>query len=83
MDQEQKPTVLANKVILQLIQHGVSEELAPSWEDFTSIRLVFRQIGGSWIALLDGDHSQLELLRNVVTAWGKMPMRKIELKRVV
>jgi len=83
MDQEQKPSVLANKVILQLIQHGVSEKLMPSWEDFASIRVVFRQIGGSWAALLDGDHTQLARLRMVVMAWGQLPMRKIELKRVV
>jgi len=83
MEQEQKPSVLANKVLLQLIQHGVSEQLMPTWEDFASIRVVFRQCGGSWRALLDGDHNQLELLRTIVMAWGQMPMRQIELKRVV
>lgn len=83
MDEEQKPRILANKVLLQLIQHGVSEKLMPSWEDFTSIRVVFRQCGGSWRALLEGDHLQLQLLRNIVMAWGQLPARQLELKRVV
>jgi len=84
MDQEPKqPSVLANKVILQLIQHSVSEELSPSWEDFASIRVVFRRCGGSWADLLNGDHRQLELLRQIVVAWGQLPIRKVELKRVI
>jgi hypothetical protein len=83
MDQEQKPSILANKVVLQLIQHAISDQLMPSWEDFASIRVVFRQCGGSWAALLNGDHQQLEKLRNIVMAWGQMPMRQIELKRVI
>jgi hypothetical protein len=32
---------------------------------------------------LNGDHQQLEKLRNIVMAWGQMPMRQIELKRVI
>lgn len=83
MDQEQKPSVLANKVVLQLIHHSVSEELAPTWEDYASIRVVFRRCGGSWAALMNGDHRQLELLRQIVAAWGQMPIRKVELKRVI
>jgi hypothetical protein len=83
MDDDDKPSVLANKVVLQLIEHGVSDKLRPGWEDFTSIRVVFRQCGGSWVALLDGDPQHLELLRNIVKAWGQMPMRQVELKRVV
>lgn len=83
MDEEQKPRVLANRVILQLIQHVVSGDLMPSWEDFASIRVVFRQCGGSWTELIHGDIRQLELLKTIVLAWGHMPIRQVELKRVI
>ena len=83
MDQDHKPRVLANKVLLQMIQHSVSEKLAPSWEDFMALRVVFRRCGGSWRDLLEGDHQQLDLLRTIVVAWGHMPARQLELKRMV
>ena len=83
MEQEPQPKVLANKVIRQLVQHMVSDQLAPSWEDYASIRVVFRQCGGSWDNLIQGDIKTVELLKTIVTAWGQMPARQIELKRVV
>jgi len=83
MDQEQQPKILANKVIRQLIQHMVSDEIEPSWEDFAAIRVVFRQCGGSWDELIQGSIDTLNLLKNVVTAWGQMPRRKIEVKRMI
>jgi hypothetical protein len=83
MDEEQKPSILANRIILQLIQHMVSDQLRPSWEDFASIRVVYRQCGGTWLGLIDGDLRQVELLKTIVTAWGQMPIRQLELKRVI
>jgi hypothetical protein len=80
---EQKPRVLANKVILNLIQHMVSDELTPTWDDYASIRVVFRKCQGEWASLVEGDPQQIELLKNIVTAWGQMPIRKVQLKRVV
>lgn len=83
MDQEEQPKVLANKVIRQLVRHMVSEQLDPSWEDYAAIRVVFRNCHGSWDQLSQGDIRTLELLKTIVTAWGKMPKRQLELKRVI
>lgn len=83
MDEEQQPRILANKVIRQLIQHTVSDELSPSWEDYAAIRVVFRQCGGSWDQLIQGNIDTLNLLKAIVSAWGQMPKRKVELVRVI
>lgn len=80
---EQQPRVLANKVIRQLIQHMVSEKLEPTWEDYAAIRVVFRQCGGAWDALMQGDIEAMTRLKSVVAAWGRMPERQIELKRMI
>jgi hypothetical protein len=83
MEQDQQPKVLANKVIRQLVQHMVSGQLELSWEDYTAIRVVFRQCGGSWDQLIQGNIQTVELLKTIVTAWGQSPQRKQEMERVI
>lgn len=72
MDEDQ-PRLLAHKVIQQMVRHMVSESLPLTGRDFMSIRVVFRRCGGSWEKLAAGDLAHIELLKNVVTAWGGMP----------
>jgi hypothetical protein len=77
------PTVFANKVILQFVQHILAEDMVIEYPDYMVIRLVFRQAGGSWSALAAGDIVMLELLQKIISAWGKMPDRKHESDSVI
>ena len=70
------PKVFANKVIFQFVQHLLSEDMIVEPDDYAAIRLVFRQSGGLWDALADGDVVMLELLQKIISAWGQMPERK-------
>jgi DNA topoisomerase-1 len=70
------PLLFANRIIRQLVDHMLSEDLITEEVDFHVMRLVFRQCGGSWEQLLNGSPVQNELLKTVVTTWGKMPGRK-------
>jgi hypothetical protein len=71
-----KPKVFANKVISQMIQHMVSEDMIVNNKDYQALRSVFRKCGGSWEALVDGNQVHIELLKKIVSEWGKMPGRK-------
>jgi len=72
------PLLFGNRIIKQLVDHMLGDELVVEDRDFNVMRLVFRQQGGSWERLLNGDPVQNELLKTVVTTWGKMPGRKQE-----
>lgn len=78
-----QPKLSANRVIHQLVQHTVSENLTPSALDYMVMRVAFRKVGGSWEVLLAGDHQQMNLLKFVVGAWGQMPRQVQEAGGVI
>ena len=77
------PIILANKVIKQMVEHLFSDVPAPSYDDYMAMRTVFRRLGGSWMAISQGDTRQLDVLQRVVIAWGQMPGRKSKEERLV
>lgn len=72
------PLLFANHVISQFSAHLLGEDTIVEPNDFMAIRVVFRRLGGSWENLQLGDPAQMEILKNVVGAWGQMPNRKHE-----
>jgi len=76
MEETTPPLVFANKVIRQMIQHMVSEDMVIDRKDYLAIRVVFRKCGGSWAKFVDGDLPQFKLLKDVITSWGQMPGRQ-------
>ena len=66
-----KPKQFANQIIQQMVQHAVAGETQLASRDYTSIRVVFRRLGGSWSKFADGDHHHMELLRNIIANWAK------------
>jgi hypothetical protein len=73
---ENPPLVFANKVIRQMIQHMVAEDMVVDRKDYLAIRVVFRKCGGSWAKFVDGELPQFELLKSVITSWGQMSGRQ-------
>jgi len=74
MDEEVKvPKVFANRVIEQVIRHMVSDTIQITPQDYTVVRVVFRRLGGQWEKLVAGDLVHIELLKNIITGWGKLP----------
>jgi hypothetical protein len=75
-DREIHPRQFANHVIKQMAAHMLADDMVVEYNDFMVIRIAFRSCGGKWSEICAGDMDQLELLKNVVTAWGNMPGRK-------
>lgn len=76
MDETKQPLVFANKIILQMIQHMVAEDMVVEPRDYATIRLVYRKCGGSWAEFSEGDADQFELLRSVILTWSRLPGRQ-------
>jgi DNA topoisomerase IB len=70
------PLVFSNRIIRQLVDHLLGEEFITEDLDFRSIRLVFRENGGSWEKFMNGDVQQNKLLQDGVSAWAQLPGRK-------
>ncbi len=75
-DTPQPPSIFANHVLNQFVQHLFGDELVIEPQDYLSMRVAFRQCGGQWQLVVAGDTQQLDILKRVVTAWGEMPDRK-------
>ncbi len=70
------PLIFGNHIISQFASHMLGDDMILEAKDFTSLRVVFRKLGGSWEQLANGDIDQMELLKKVVTSWGLMPNRR-------
>ena len=73
---EDSPRLFGNHVISQLVGHMMGEDMLVESQDLLSLRTAFRSSGGSWLALGDGDITQMDLLKKLIGAWGKMPGRR-------
>lgn len=82
-DFEVPPSVFANHVIKQMVDHSFGGDLELDYQDYMVIRTVFRRCGGSWGLLCTGDLLSLSLLGKIVVAWGQMPERKSTSDRVI
>jgi DNA topoisomerase IB len=70
------PLIFSHRIIRQLVDHLLGEDFVTEDLDFESIRLVFRQKGGSWEGFMNGDIKQNQLLEDIVSAWAQLPGRK-------
>jgi len=77
-DSPKPPLVLANRVIRQFVDHLVGADVIIEPRDYLILRLIFRKLGGSWWGLFHGNVTQLVLLEQIITNWGKRPDRKRE-----
>ncbi len=79
MDAPKKPPIVfANHVIRQTADHVVDDKVMILPQDFTTLRVVFRRMNGSWAKIADGDIHHSRLLARIVKRWGKQPGRKYE-----
>lgn len=77
LDPESRPPlVFSNRIIRQLVDHLLGEDFITEDLDFKSMRLVFRERGGSWEKFMNGDVQQNKILQDVVSAWAQLPDRK-------
>lgn len=82
-DREIPPKQFANRVLKQVVQHMLSEDIVVDPDDYTAMRVAFRTCGGIWEEVGQGNIVHLELLKKVVTAWGGMPGRKMRQDEVI
>lgn len=64
------PKVMANWIISQMVDHMLADAPELTGKDYMVIRTVFRSAGGEWSEITGGDTKSLDLLKEVVTAWG-------------
>ncbi len=82
-DRPDPPRVFANRVIRQMIDHMLSEDMIAEPDDYITMRTAFRSSGGSWVGIGDGDVEQFDKLKKFVAAWGQMPQRKKHSDRII
>jgi DNA topoisomerase IB len=73
---EPPPLIFANRIIRQLTDHMVGEDVELEDEDFEVIRVVYRWCKGSWEKFINGDLTHNELLKQIVTVWANTPNQK-------
>lgn len=83
IDNPEPPRVFANRVIRQMVDHMLSDDMITEPDDLIAIRTAFRANGGSWGRIGEGDVEQYDKLKNIITAWGQMPERKKHSDRIV
>lgn len=64
-----KPKQFANQIIQQMVQHAAAGDTPLAARDYSSIRVVFRRLGGSWEEFAGGNHQHMDLLKNVISSW--------------
>jgi len=72
-----EPKITANRVIKQMIDHS-GADLEVTAQDYSMIRIVFRNQGGSWEKVIKGDSEALQLLSSVVASWATQPQRTLD-----
>lgn len=82
-DQASPPKIFAHHVIKQMVSHLLAEDMVIEPRDYHAMRVTFRWLGGSWDKLGAGDIVMLELLKQVVTAWGQMDGRVRESDQLI
>lgn len=82
-DKPTPPHVFANRVLKQVIEHALGEDIVIEYDDYHALRVAFRSCDGNWGAIIAGDIKQIELLSKIVIAWGQMPGRKRTGDRVI
>ena len=80
MDVDRPPLEFANRVLRRFVNnlYGASVYVLP--EDYTMMRVVFRNLGGSWEQVSQGDIEQCKTVVRIVQSWGALreKSRKVE-----
>lgn len=75
-DREIPPKQFANNVLKQVCSHMLADDIVVKLDDYIAMRVAFRNLGGMWQEIADGNIVHLELLKKVVTVWGNEPGRE-------
>lgn len=68
--EDKPPLVFANRVILRFVRNLIGDDVVVTPDDYTSMRLVFRRLRGSWAGVAQGDLKHCRLISRVVQAWS-------------
>jgi hypothetical protein len=82
-DKPTPPHVFANRVLKQIIEHSLGEDIEIEHQDYQALRIAFRYAGGLWDEIIHGNIDHIELLAKIVSAWGQMPGRKHTTDQVI
>ena len=76
METKELPRVFANRMIQQIIENSLGDDTVIEPNDYMAIRTAFRNLGGTWEQISLGNHETVNLLKQVITAWGQDPKRQ-------
>jgi hypothetical protein len=82
VDASNPPLAFANRVIREIMDNVCGKEQLATREDYLTIRLAFRHIGGSWEAITQGSPAHTRALGRLVKAWAKIPGRQQQIQHV-
>jgi hypothetical protein len=70
-DPKKQPLLFANRAIQQYAKAFLEDDESLTAQDCTTIRVVYRQLGGTWEGVLRGDPEMIGKLSQSVKAWGQ------------
>jgi len=65
------PKIFANQMIRLIVDQSFGEELAITPDDYSVMRVAFRNMDGKWAEISQGNHEHLNKLKQIVSAWGQ------------
>lgn len=68
--EDRPPLEFANRVIRKFVDNFFGAVTLVTPQDYTTMRVAFRNMRGDWKLVLLGDDRQLQVLSQVVQAWG-------------
>jgi hypothetical protein len=72
------PLAFSDQVIRKFVDNLLGSDMIVLPEDYQAIRTAFRSCRGKWEEIEQGNLSHLQMLTNILKAWGAMPQRKRE-----
>lgn len=70
-DPKKKPLLFANRAIQQYAKAFLDGDEGLTAQECTTIRVVYRRLGGTWEGLTQGDPKMAAKLSQAVKAWGQ------------
>lgn len=80
MDSPKTPLAFANQVIRRFVDNLLGADMIVLPEDYMAIRTAFRNLRGNWEQIDHGNLAQIQMLTNLLKAWGRQPQRKREVE---
>lgn len=82
-DSKDTPKVFANRMIRMLVDNSLGSDTNIPPNDYLVMRVAFRNMGGTWEQISQGNHEHLAKLKQVINTWTQQHQKKPENQRLI